>query len=94
MGSYIIDKLHGAVCGVIGLLLLKSMQCTHTTSLLYKYIMALRRNSLINKKKKIRPIYNETYDEIAVKTASKCLAHMKACWDPEFEPSVEEIMDY
>ena len=34
------------------------------------------------------------YDEIAVKTVSKCLAHMKGCWDPEFEPSVEEIMKY
>ena len=27
-------------------------------------------------------------------TASKCLARMKGCWDLEFEPSVEEIMDY
>ena len=34
------------------------------------------------------------YDEIKVKTASKCLARIKGCWDPEFEPSVEEIMDY
>ena len=24
--------------------------------------------------------------------ASKCLARMKGCWDPEFEPSVEEIV--
>ena len=31
---------------------------------------------------------------IAVNTASKCLACMKGCWDPEFEPSLEEIMDY
>ena len=23
----------------------------------------------------------------------KCLARMKGCWDPEFEPSAEEIMD-
>ena len=29
-----------------------------------------------------------------MKTASKCLAHMTECWDPEFEPSVEEIVDY
>ena len=36
----------------------------------------------------------ETYDEIVVKTASKCLARMTGCWDPEFEPSVEEIVDY
>jgi hypothetical protein len=35
----------------------------------------------------------KTYDEIAVKTISKCSAHMKRCWHPEFEPSVEEIMD-
>jgi hypothetical protein len=34
------------------------------------------------------------YGVIAVKTVSKYLAHMKGCWDPEFEPSVEEIMDY
>ena len=34
------------------------------------------------------------YDEIGVKTASKCLARMTGCWDPEFEPSVEEIVDY
>ena len=27
-----------------------------------------------------------------VKTISKCLARMEAYWDPEFEPSVEEIM--
>ena len=39
-------------------------------------------------------IDDETYDEIAVKTASKCFAHMKDCWDPELEPSVEEIVDY
>ena len=36
--------------------------------------------------------YDENYDENAVKTVSKCLACMKACWGPEFEPSVEEIM--
>ena len=56
-------------------------------------------------KKKVWP----TYDEIIMKpmmkwwwnlwwncceTVSKCLAHMKGCWDPEFEPSVEEIMNY
>ena len=23
-----------------------------------------------------------------------CLAHTTGCWDPEFEPSIEEIMDY
>ena len=33
-------------------------------------------------------------DENAVKTVSKCLARTKACWNPEFEPSVEEIVDY
>ena len=27
-------------------------------------------------------------------TAWKCLACMIGCWDPEFEPSVEEIVDY
>ena len=37
---------------------------------------------------------DETYDEIGVKTASKYLARMKGCWDPELEPSVEEIVDY
>ena len=37
---------------------------------------------------------NVTYDVIAVKTVSKCLACMKACWGPEFEPSIEEIVDY
>ena len=26
-------------------------------------------------------------------TLSKCLAHMKGCWYPEFEPSIEEIVD-
>ena len=50
-----------------------------------------------NKKKKIRPTYDEimmkpsiydeicdeTYDVIAVKTVSTCLAQMKGCWDPE-----------
>jgi hypothetical protein len=34
------------------------------------------------------------YDEIAVKTVSKCLAHMKGCWNPEFKPREEEIVDY
>ena len=34
------------------------------------------------------------YDEIGLKTSSKYLARMKGCWDPEFEPSVEEIVDY
>ena len=29
-----------------------------------------------------------------MKTASKCLAHMTGCWNPEFEPSVEEIVDF
>ena len=29
-----------------------------------------------------------------MKSASKCLAHMTGCWNPEFEPSVEEIVDY
>ena len=33
-------------------------------------------------------------DENAVKTVSKCLARMKGCWGPEFEPSVKEIVDY
>ena len=33
-------------------------------------------------------------DENAVKTVSKCLARLKGCWGPEFEPSVEEIVDY
>ena len=53
--------------------------------------------------KEIRPTYDDEiddatydkiYDVIAVKTVSKCLARMKGCWDPQFEPSVEEIMDY
>ena len=30
-------------------------------------------------------------DEIGVKTASKFLAHMTGCWDPEFKPNVEVI---
>ena len=55
-----------------------------------------------NQQKIIRPtdavinevINDESYDVIAVNTASKCLARMKGCWDLEFEPSVEEIMDY
>ena len=38
--------------------------------------------------------YDVKYDENAVKTVPKCLARMKACWGPEFEPSVEEIVDY
>ena len=29
-----------------------------------------------------------------MKTASKCFACMKGCWDPKVEPSVEEIVDY
>ena len=33
-------------------------------------------------------------DENVVKSVSKCLALMKYCWDPEFEPSIEEIVDY
>ena len=41
--------------------------------------------------KKIRPTYDETCDVIAVKTVSKCLARMKGCWDPKFEPIVEGL---
>ena len=37
---------------------------------------------------------DESYDVITVNTASKCLARMTECWDPELEPSVEEIVDY
>ena len=29
-----------------------------------------------------------------IKSVSKCLALMKDCWNPEFEPSVEDIVDY
>ena len=37
--------------------------------------------------------YDETYDVIGMTTVSKCLVRTKG-WDPEFEPSVEEIVDY
>ena len=47
-----------------------------------------------NQQIKICPTYDETYDEIAVKTVSNCLARMKGYWDPEFDPSIQEIMDY
>jgi hypothetical protein len=33
-------------------------------------------------------------DEMMTKFVSKCLAHMKGCWDREFQSSEEEIMDY
>ena len=33
-------------------------------------------------------------DENAVKTVLKYLARMKGCWGPEFEPNVQEIVDY
>ena len=38
--------------------------------------------------------YDENYNENTVKTVSKYLACIKVCWGPEFEPSVEEIVDY
>jgi hypothetical protein len=42
----------------------------------------------------MRQLYDEimmkTYGEIMMKSVSKCLAGMKG-WDPEFEPSVEDI---
>ena len=38
--------------------------------------------------------YDENYDEYTVMTVSKCLARMKACLGPEFERSIEEIVDY
>ena len=55
-----------------------------------------------NQQKRIRPtdevindvINNESYDVIVVNTASKYLARMTGYWDPELEPSVEEIVDY
>ena len=50
-----------------------------------------------NQQKTIRPtdeVIMSNYDENVVKTVSKCVAHMKACWGPEFEPSIEEIVDY
>ena len=37
---------------------------------------------------------DETYDEVAMKIVSKCLACIKGYWDPEFKPSVQEIMNY
>ena len=37
---------------------------------------------------------DEIMMKIGVKTASKCLARMTGYWDTEFEPSVEEIVDY
>ena len=36
-------------------------------------------------------IDDKTYNDVAVKPISKCLARRK---NPEFEPSIEEIMDY
>ena len=39
---------------------------------------------------KIQP----TYEVILMKAILKCVAHMKDCWDPEFKPSVEDIVDY
>ena len=42
-------------------------------------------------------IYDEAHDENqlnGVKPASKCLVCMKGCWDPEFEPGIEESRDY
>ena len=33
-------------------------------------------------------------DENAAKTVLKCLTRIKACWGPEFKPSIEEIVDY
>ena len=35
---------------------------------------------------------DETCDVITLNTASKCLARMTGYWDPEFEPSIEEIV--
>ena len=42
---------------------------------------------------------DKTNDEIMMKFGGEdcfkiCLACMTGCWDPEFEPSVEEIVDY
>ena len=37
------------------------------------------------------------YDEMMMKLLWNCfkmLARMKGCWDPQFEPSVEDIVDY
>ena len=57
----------------------------------------------INKKIRLIYMYDEimmksmiksNYDEIGVKTAAKCLAHMKGSWDQEFVPGVEESVDY
>ena len=40
-----------------------------------------------NQQKRILPTDEvANYDENALKTVSKCLARMKGCWDPEFEP--------
>ena len=32
--------------------------------------------------------------QMRLKAVSKYSTRMKGCWDPEFEPSVEEIVDY
>ena len=49
------------------------------------------------RKKEFGSRYDEMmmkHDVVALNTASKCLARMKGYWDPEFEPRVEEIVDY
>ena len=38
--------------------------------------------------------YNEMMMKPKTKLLWKCLACTKGCWDPEFQPSVEEIVDY
>ena len=70
----------------------------------YKFLpLALSNTKLLHPesqstKKRIWPtdevINDESYDVIAVNTASKCLARMTGCWDPKLEPTVKEIVDY
>ena len=51
---------------------------------------------VINDEMTMKVMMKVNYGVIAVNiTASKCLACMKRCWDPELKPnSIEEIVDY
>ena len=74
------------------ILFLRDEGCSLSFSL-YPESQSTKKNSA-NRWGNYEVIYDENYDENAVKTVSKRLACMKACWDPEFKPSVAEIVDY
>ena len=70
----------------LSFMIIDALECS-IKALLISYIVIMSWRTII---------YMYVHAWLIMKTVSRCLhvAQMKGCWDPEFEYSVEEIMDY